>query len=53
MESSAPNTLQQNGSAERSRGVVIPKEELNKTLKEEPNETLKEEITETSDKDKT
>ena len=37
--------LQQNGSAERSRGVVIPKEELD--------ETLKEEIIETSDEDKT
>ena len=52
MESLALNTLQQNGSAERSRGVVILKEELNETSKEEPNETLKEEI-KTLDKDKT
>ena len=44
MESLALNTLQQNSSAEHSRGVVIPKEE--------PDETLKEEI-KTSDKDKT
>ena len=36
-------TLQQNGSTERSRGVVIPKEELD--------ETSKEETIETSDKD--
>jgi len=53
MESSALNTLQQNGSAECFRGVVILKEELNKKLKEEPNKTLKEEITEILDKDKT
>ena len=37
--------LQQNGSTEHSRGVVIPKEELDKTSKEE--------IIETSDEDKT
>ena len=44
MESSALNTLQQNGSAECFRGVVILKEELNEMLKEE---------IETLDKDKT
>ena len=32
-------TLQQNGSTERSSGVVMPREELDKTSKEEPNET--------------
>jgi len=52
-ESSAPNTLQQNSSAEHSRGVVMPKEELNKKSKEELNKTSKEEITKTSDEDKT
>ena len=44
MESSAPNTLQQNSSIQCSRGVVILKEELDKTSKEE---------IKTSEKDKT
>jgi hypothetical protein len=55
------STLQQNGSAERSRGVVIPKEKLNKTskegldvtLKEKLDVTSKEELNETSDEDET
>ena len=37
------HTLQQNGSTEYPRGVVIPKEGLNKTLREELDKTLKEE----------
>ena len=40
MESLAQNTLQQNDSAECFRGVVIPKEELNKISKEEIIKTL-------------
>jgi hypothetical protein len=38
-------TLQQNGPTERSRGVVIPKEELNDTSKEETIETSDEDET--------
>ena len=43
MESSAPNTLQQNSLAERSGGVVIPKEELDETSKEETDEMSEDE----------
>ena len=45
MESLALNTLQQNSSIEYSGGVVILKEELNKTLKEETIEILNEDKT--------
>ena len=40
-------TLQQNGSMERSRGVVMLREELDKILREELDKTLKEEPNET------
>ena len=45
MESLAPNTLQQNGPAECSGGVVIPKEELDKPSKEETDKTSEEDKT--------
>ena len=41
-------TLQQNGSTECSRGVAVPKEELDKTSKEEPDKTPREELDKTS-----
>src|SRR6266702_5470212 len=43
MESSALNTLQQNGPAKHSGGVVIPKEELDEKPKEETDETSEDE----------